>query len=97
MARGSCRGKQWDADDADEGRMKADQTKMPCSDRISIWSSSAFIRVPLLQALFPYFATGGVTNASASAEHCSTVISPSCTHTRYFSLSGLSGVRSYSK
>ena len=39
----------------------------------------------------------GFTNAFAFASHCSTVISPSCTQTRYFSFSGFSGVRSYSK
>jgi hypothetical protein len=38
-----------------------------------------------------------VTNASAIAAHCSTIISPSCAHTRYFSFSGVAGVRSYSK
>ena len=43
------------------------------------------------------FASGGLTKAAAIAVHCSTVISPSCTHTRYFTRSGFSGVSVYSK
>ena len=44
-----------------------------------------------------YRRAGGLTNPAAIAAHCSTVISPSCTHTRYFTLSGFSGVSVYSK
>ena len=45
---------------------------------------------------FP-FTTTFCTNPAASASHCSWVISPSWTQTRYFSFNGFSGVRSYSK